>query len=85
MLLATCADEDDKSPRVGARPVAEGLNLAEMIAQAARNQGIAVERSVPFGTTSMISEALNRDVLDVYLGFNDTPENPASPITTSWS
>ena len=72
VLLASCAGEDDKSLRVGAKPFAESLILAEMIAQVAESQGIPVERSIPFGTTSKIMEAVKQDVLDVYPEYNGT-------------
>ena len=69
--LASCA-EDGRSLRVGAKPFAESMILAEMIAQLAEADGIRVERSIPFGTTQKIMEALKQDVLDVYPEYNGT-------------
>ena len=69
--LIGCAEEG-KSLKVGAKPFAESMILAEMIAQMAENQGIAVERSIPFGTTSKIMEAVKQGVLDVYPEYNGT-------------
>ena len=69
--LASCAQED-KSLRVGAKPFAESMILAEMIAQLAEAEGIPVERSIPFGTTQKIMEAVKQNVLDVYPEYNGT-------------
>ncbi|MEJ2176679.1 MAG: glycine betaine ABC transporter substrate-binding protein [Gammaproteobacteria bacterium] len=69
--LASCA-EQGKSLRVGAKPFAESMILAEMIAQMAESQGIQVERSIPFGTTQKIMEAVKQNVLDVYPEYNGT-------------
>jgi glycine betaine/choline ABC-type transport system substrate-binding protein len=70
--LAACGGDDGKSLRVGAKPFAESMILAEMIAQMAENAGIPVERSIPFGLTPKIMEALKQDVLDVYPEYNGT-------------
>ena len=71
-LLVGCAGEDGKSLRVGAKPFAESMIVAEMIAQLAEAEGIPVERSIPFGLTQKIMEALKQDVLDVYPEYNGT-------------
>ncbi len=71
-LLAACGGEDRKSLRVGAKPFAESMILAEMIAQMAEAEGIPVERSIPFGLTPEIMEAVKQDVLDVYPEYNGT-------------
>ena len=71
-VIAGCGGEDRKALRVGAKPFAESLILAEMIAQMAENEGIPVERSIPFGLTSKVMEALKQDVLDVYPEYNGT-------------
>ena len=70
--LAACGGEDRKSLRVGAKPFAESLILAEMIAQMAEAEGIAVERSIPFGLTPKVMEATKQGVLDVYPEYNGT-------------
>jgi osmoprotectant transport system substrate-binding protein len=70
--LVACGGEDRKSLRVGAKPFAESMILAEMIAQMAENAGIPVERSIPFGLTPKIMEAVKQDVLDVYPEYNGT-------------
>jgi glycine betaine/choline ABC-type transport system substrate-binding protein len=72
VTIAACGGDDSKSLRVGAKPFAESLILAEMIAQVAESKGIPVERSIPFGTTSKIMEAVKQDVLDVYPEYNGT-------------
>ena len=46
--------------------------LAEMIAQLAENEGIAVERNIPFGTTPHVMEATKTDVIDIYPEYNGT-------------
>jgi glycine betaine/choline ABC-type transport system substrate-binding protein len=71
-VIAACGGDESKSLRVGAKPFAESQILAEMIAQLAENQGIPVERSIPFGLTSKIMEAVKQDVLDVYPEYNGT-------------
>ena len=71
VTLFGCAEES-KSLKVGAKPFAESMILAEMIAQMAENEGIPVERSIPFGTTSKIMEAVKQGVLDVYPEYNGT-------------
>ena len=70
-LLFGCAEEG-KSLRVGAKPFAESMILAEMIAQLAENEGIRVERSIPFGLTPKVMEAIKQDVIDVYPEYNGT-------------
>jgi len=70
--LVACGGNDQKSLRVGAKPFAESMILAEMIAQMAENAGIPVERSIPFGLTPKIMEAVKQDVLDVYPEYNGT-------------
>ncbi len=70
-LLFGCADEG-KSLRVGAKPFAESMILAEMIAQLAENEGIRVERSIPFGLTPKVMEAVKQNVIDVYPEYNGT-------------
>ena len=47
-LLAGCA-EQKQSLQVGSKPFSESMILAEMIAQLAENEGIAVERHIPSG------------------------------------
>ena len=69
--LVGCADNEG-TLRVGAKPFSESLILAEMIAQVAENEGIAVERNLPFGPTRQVMEAVKQDVLDVYPEYNGT-------------
>jgi glycine betaine/choline ABC-type transport system substrate-binding protein len=83
VVIAGCGGEDKKTLRVGAKPFAESLILAEMIAQMAENEGIAVERSIPFGLTSKIMEALKQDVLDVYPEYNGTSQTFLGQAPTS--
>ena len=66
-----CADEE-QSLRVGSKPFSESMILAEMIAQLAENEGIVVERKIPFGTTQKVMEATKSDVIDVYPEYNGT-------------
>ena len=70
-FLAGCGEEPH-SLRVGAKPFSESMILAEMIAQLAENEGIAVERHIPFGTTAQIMEATKQGVVDVYPEYNGT-------------
>ena len=70
-LLAGCADQK-QSLRVGSKPFSESMILAEMIAQLAENEGIAVERHIPFGTTAQIMEATKQGIVDVYPEYNGT-------------
>ena len=71
VLLAGCADQK-QSLRVGSKPFSESMILAEMIAQLAENEGIAVERHIPFGTTAQIMEATKQGIVDVYPEYNGT-------------
>ena len=70
-FLAGCADEP-QTLRVGSKPFSESMILAEMIAQLAENEGVAVERQIPFGTTDQVMEATRQGVIDVYPEYNGT-------------
>ena len=70
-FLAGCA-EAPQSLRVGSKPFSESMILAEMIAQLAENEGVVVERHIPFGTTDRIMEATKQGVIDVYPEYNGT-------------
>jgi glycine betaine/choline ABC-type transport system substrate-binding protein len=70
-MVVGCAEEE-QSLRVGAKPFSESMILAEMIAQLAENEGVAVERNIPFGTTPQVMEATKSDVIDVYPEYNGT-------------
>ncbi len=72
VTIAACGGEDRKSLRVGAKPFAENLILAEMIAQMAENAGIPVERNIPYGLTPKLMEAVKQDFIDVYPEYNGT-------------
>ena len=71
VLLAGCADQK-QSLRVGSKPFSESMILAEMIAQLAENEGVVVERHIPFGKTAQIMEATKKGVVDVYPEYNGT-------------
>ena len=70
-FLAGCADEP-QTLRVGSKPFSESMILAEMIAQLAENEGVVVERQIPFGTTDQVMEATRQGVIDVYPEYNGT-------------
>ena len=70
-FLTGCADRE-QSLRVGSKPFSESMILAEMIAQLAENEGIAVDRHIPYGTTQQIMEATKQGVIDVYPEYNGT-------------
>ena len=70
-FLAGCGEQKE-SLQVGSKPFSESMIIAEMIAQLAENQGIAVERHIPFGTTQQIMEATKQGVIDVYPEYNGT-------------
>ena len=70
-FLAGCAEEP-QSLRVGSKPFSESMILAEMIAQLAENEGIVVERHIPFGSTDQVLEATKQGMLDVYPEYNGT-------------
>ncbi len=72
LAIVSCGGDDRKSLRVGAKPFAESLILAEMIALMAENAGIQVERNIPFGLTPKLMEATKQDVIDVYPEYNGT-------------
>ncbi len=70
-LLISCAG-DKKTLNIGSKPFTENMLLAEMIAQLSENQGIKVKRSIPFGSTKKIMEALKQGVIDIYPEYNGT-------------
>lgn len=71
-VIATGCANEEQSLRVGSKPFSESMILAEMIAQLAENEGIVVERTIPFGTTPHVMEATKTDVIDVYPEYNGT-------------
>ncbi len=71
VILVGCGGEE-RTLRVGSKNFAENMILAEMIAQLAENQGIPVERKIPFGNTQEVMEATKQDILDIYPEYNGT-------------
>lgn len=71
LLVAGCA-EDQRTLKVGAKPFSESMLLAEMIAQVAENEGIPVERQIPYGVTQKIMEATKQGIIDIYPEYNGT-------------
>ena len=71
LVLTACGGEE-KTLRVGSKNFAESMIHAEMIAQLAEAEGIAVERNIPFGNTQEIMEATKQNVIDVYPEYNGT-------------
>ena len=69
--LVGCAEEKP-SLTVGSKPFTESIVLAEMIAQLAENEGIAVTRNMSYGFTSIIMEAAKQGYVDVYPEYNGT-------------
>lgn len=70
-ILAGCGEEP-VSLKVGSKDFAESRILAEMIAQLAENEGIVVERNIPFGPTNKTLEGLKQGILDIYPDYNGT-------------
>ena len=70
-FLGGCV-EQPQVLRVGSKPFSESMILAEIIAQLAENDGIEVERNIPFGPTNQVLEATKQGVLDVYPEYNGT-------------
>jgi glycine betaine/choline ABC-type transport system substrate-binding protein len=71
VVLSGCGDEQH-TLRVGSKKFAESMIHAEMIAQLAENEGIKVERNIPFGDTMEVMEATKQNVLDIYPEYNGT-------------
>ncbi len=71
LSLVACQREDAQL-RVGSKPFSESQVLAEMVAQLAENQGIPVQRQIPYGPTREVMEALRQDAIDVYPEYNGT-------------
>lgn len=71
VVLAGC-ENDQHTLRIGSKNFAESMILAEMMAQLAENEGIAVERNIPFGNTQEIMQATKLGVLDLYPEYNGT-------------
>lgn len=70
-LLLGCANEEEVL-RIGSKNFAESMILAEMMAQLAENEGIKVERHIPYGNTQEIMEATKQNALDLYPEYNGT-------------
>ncbi|MEZ5478148.1 MAG: glycine betaine ABC transporter substrate-binding protein [Thiolinea sp.] len=71
MTLVACQD-DAPVLKVGSKSFAESQVLAEMIAQLAENEGIEVERKIPYGDTNQILQAVKEAHIDVYPEYNGT-------------
>ncbi len=71
LTLISCS-EDKPTIKVGSKQFTESEILADMIAQLAENEGIAVERKIRFGNTNTVLEALKQGILDVYPEYNGT-------------
>ena len=71
VALVGCQHEDTQL-RVGSKPFSESEILAEMVAQLAENEGIAVQRMIPYGPTRDVMEALKQNAIDVYPEYNGT-------------
>jgi len=69
--LVGCGQEQH-TLRIGSKNFAESMINAEMIAQLAESEGIAVERNIPFGNTPEVMEATKQGVLDIYPEYNGT-------------
>ena len=71
LFLSACG-EKQKVLKVGSKPFTESIILAEMVAQAAENEGITVERNLSFGPTQTIMEATKQGIIDLYPEYNGT-------------
>ena len=71
LVLIGCTDEGP-TLKVGSKPFAESEILAEMIAQLAENEGINVERNIPYGPTNRILQAAKEGHIDIYPDYNGT-------------
>lgn len=71
IVFMGCVNEQH-TLRIGSKDFAESMILAEMMAQLAENEGLEVERNIPFGNTQKNIEAAKQNILDIYPEYNGT-------------
>jgi len=70
--LAACAEEDAKIVRVASKNFTENMLMAEMMARLAEEDGLAVQRAIPYGSSAETFEALKQGRIDLYPEYNGT-------------
>ncbi|WP_299398337.1 glycine betaine ABC transporter substrate-binding protein [Pelagibius sp.] len=70
--LAACAEEDAKIVRVASKNFTENMLMAEMMARIAEEDGLAVQRAIPYGSSAETFEALKQGRIDLYPEYNGT-------------
>lgn len=70
-LLVACSDKIDPL-HIGSKDFTENMLLAEMMAAMIEQEGVAVQRSIPYGSTFVIIEALKQGRIDLYPEYNGT-------------
>lgn len=71
LLLGAC-DSSKNTLKIGSKNFSENMVLAEMMAKLAEQEGIQVERRIPYGDTANILEAIKKGVVDLYPEYNGT-------------
>jgi glycine betaine/choline ABC-type transport system substrate-binding protein len=72
LLLAAGGCAREEPVRVGSKFFAENQILAEMMAALAARQGVPVEKTVPFGNTFALQQAVRKGNLDLYPEYTGT-------------
>ncbi len=72
VLMASLGCTRSEPVRIGSKLFAENQILAEMMAALAEDQGIPVEKVVPFGNTFALQQAMRKKQLDLYPEYTGT-------------
>ena len=69
--LAACAEEDPVL-KAGSKDFTESMILTEMMALMAEQEGITVQRAIPYGSAAVTFEGLKQGKIDLYPEYNGT-------------
>lgn len=72
LILSACGEEEAKVVRVASKNFTENMLLAEMMARMAEEDGLTVQRAIPYGSSAETFEALKQDKIDLYPEYNGT-------------
>lgn len=72
LLVLSACDSSKSALKIGSKNFSENMILAEMMAKLAEQEGIKVERRIPYGDTASILEATKQGAIDLYPEYNGT-------------
>ncbi len=72
LFLASCGEQDNPILRIGSKDFTESMLLSEMMALMAENEGITVQRAIPYGSAANTFEGLKQGKIDLYPEYNGT-------------